>query len=755
MIAMANQLLGKIFISLCLALVSLSASARDFSGEMPEGQAKAALLYNFIKHTEWPDNKQRDAIRVAFLSEADEFYKAFSTAAKQSKINNKPITVELISQYQDASSKDVLVIAKQYNDRLADIASYLSGTHTLLVTDKAQQRASVMINYLAPESSRLSFEVNSTNLRFEGLDVSKDLLLYGGSEVEIISLYKEMEQSLLQSKAQLLNQEKELRLQKHRLDSQQQKIAAQNGYIVEQQADIARLSEEQLSAQNLLNDSALQLNQSHERLRDAQQRYNESRELSKQLEVEIEKNKSILSNQAGLLASQETQLQNQAEQLGEQENTITSQRGVIVIALSALLLASLYIVVRQKSELKEERRLAVAKEKVVKMQEESIDLYKSSLEAKNNFLTAINHELRTPMHLILGALHNISNDDMQSLQSSLNIVEQGAEHMMVLISDILFYSELQADQVEINTTSTKIKKQLIETVELYREQAEAKSLGFYLHFSHKVPEYVSIDSPHFNMVVEKLLDNAVKYTASGEVVINVDWQVQKGGELLLQVTDSGIGFSDEELAHVFEPFEQSDAGLARQFEGLGIGLSISKKLINLMGGDILIESEKGRGSTVFLSLPVSAADHAGKPPQQHLQLAVDNTKRAAMILIVEDNSVSQLVTEKLVAGLGYECLIANDGNHALELVEKRKPDLILMDLQMPNLDGIACTKILKKSEGLDKIPVVALTANVQAAIRKECFDAGMTEVLNKPIEVQKLDAVLADLLRVSSFEQEV
>ena len=773
------------FIISLLLCASLSSWAEAPALELAEEKAKAVLLYNFIKQTEWQGKENKKTIDVVFLNGDMPFYKAFENIAAATTVKNKTIRLKRLNNYKNAASADVLVIPPQYNNKLNELAAYLSHTQTLLITDNSKDRSAVMINFVYPSVEQISFEVNRSNLVFENINISKDILLYGGNEVEIATLYKDMEKNLIYSKEKLSIQEKKLSSQANKLnqqasilESQVLEIEQKNNYIAQQQQDIDALNEERSSITQLLDDSVEQLSMSRERLNAAEKRLQESRVFSQQLTDKISINAAILAKQTQQISSQDKRINAQLQKLGKQEDTISSQRGIIVAILSALLFVTLYIILKQKLALGKERAISNKKTEIVKSQEASIETYKSSLQVKNDFLTAINHELRTPLHLIMGALQGISSDDKNSLQHSLGIVEDGAEQMMLLISDILFYSELQSEQLEINTNSVDIKYQLFEACEMYRSEAEDKGLGFFVHFSRAVPQYLKIDVERLCIIIDKLVDNAIKYTQEGEVVINVDWKVSQGPQLHIDINDTGVGFSESELARAFQPFDQSDNGLTRQNQGLGIGLSISEKLIKAMKGDITIDSNQHQGSRVHLQLPAAKALHdkfsqdkgmaeikpfpSDKNDKQFksaklqavspMRLAVDNTKAELFILVVEDNPVSQVVVEKIIKNLGYQCLLASNGEQALRLIADKKPDLVLMDIQMPNMSGIECTQQYRQSKHCHQPPIVALTANPVESIRKQCFEVGMAAVLSKPIDIQLLEGEIKRLIADRKIE---
>jgi len=721
---------------------SISALAQN---ALSEEQAKASLLYNFIKHVSWPEETHIPSLKVAFWGVDGLFHAAFDNIASEARIRNKSLQSSNIDSYHSASSYHVLVVGQQFEHLLPRVAAELAKSNTLIVSDGAKERSAIMINFTYPSEQQLSFEVNSANVAVEGLRLSNDILLFGGTEVDVVALYRDLEKDLLASKQAfreqqrlLLEQENALLVQSQKLGQQDELIRQQGEHIVKQQSNIQTLTDKQLDIESSLSRSSKALMLSLQENEAVKADLDNSRGESQRLASEIIKNQLILDEQQSKMADLSLQIDSQVEQLDSQQDTIANQRGIIVIVLSILLIIALYMIARQKHALRQERALLEAKAELVKAQEKSIDAYKVSLESKDNFLSAINHELRTPMHLIMGALHNISEKDKTGLQQGLDIVEQGAEQMLELISDILLYSELQAGDVSVNPCDVDIKYQMVDVCDKYEQMALDRDLGFYLHFARTVPQYLSFDIDRFCVVIEKILDNALRFTQEGDIVVNIDWHVAKGSQLIVQINDTGIGMSQAQLEKVFQPFDQYQGGLSREYEGLGIGLSLCQKIMQALGGEITISSDPACGTSVYLSLPAANVMDIEKPAQAFLQLAVDNTKTVQTVLVVEDNIVSQLLTERIVQDLGYEAMVAGSGQQALELMRECHPHLVLMDLQMPAMDGISCYQQMLEEPSLANIPVIALTANAQQSIKTQCLSLGMCAVLTKPVHIEKL-----------------
>lgn len=384
-------------------------------------------------------------------------------------------------------------------------------------------------------------------------------------------------------------------------------------------------------------------------------------------------------------------------------------------------------------------RINVLKNEKHRAQQEAIRAFESSLKLKNNFITLISHELRTPMNAIIGGLEVTKNQTQGDSKTSLDIIQEGASDMLKLVNDILTHAEIQSDRLAIQSDHIAIQPLLKSLHETHQHLAEAKGLQLDWQVATTLPEWILIDKEKLVIILSKLLDNAIKYTKIGHVIVNIKCdQSATPWQLITVVKDTGIGVAKEKQRTIFESFTQSEGGFRRRYSGLGIGLSICKKLTQALGGEIGLESIVGQGSTFTVTFPI---EPGAKP------VIKEKTNLASAdlpILVVEDNLVNQKLMEKLLEKIGYTSLIANNGKEALEILEKEAVSLILMDLQMPVMDGFTCTaKIREREDLLKTIPIIAVTANLMDTDKKRCIEYGMNDFLKKPIKLDKLNNSLS------------
>ncbi|NRB38595.1 MAG: response regulator [Pseudomonadales bacterium] len=428
-------------------------------------------------------------------------------------------------------------------------------------------------------------------------------------------------------------------------------------------------------------------------------------------------------------------------------NDLSRNSGQVALLVMFLVLAyglAVEMLDERKAKVRALRQRAEAEHALVNAQQEIIKAFESNLKLKNDFLIAINHELRTPMNAILGGLQIMQSKPLEHLKSPLDIVQSGAADMMHLVNDILTQSEIQSGNISVKTDHFALKPLLASLHECYQIRCDEKGLKLEWQISESVPQWLYSDEGKLTAILAKLLDNAVKFTDRGLVRFTLDCD-QECSPWALQATvqDSGIGIAEAEQAHIFEAFTQTESGFQRRFGGLGIGLSICRKFIKALGGELTLQSRLGEGSCFSVTLPVAA----GKT------VAVGIKKLAPAelyILVVEDNRVNQKVMTKMLEKLGYRCLIAKHGVEALEIIDREIFSLILMDLQMPVMDGFHCTeKIRQRDDEKKNIPIIAVTANLLAADKEHCIQSGMNDFLKKPVKLEFLQDSLARYIEVA------
>ena len=362
-------------------------------------------------------------------------------------------------------------------------------------------------------------------------------------------------------------------------------------------------------------------------------------------------------------------------------------------------------------------------------------------QAKTDFLAAMSHELRTPMNAVLGSAALLGRTELTSEQRGLvTMLSDGGSVLMHVLNDVLDLSKIEAGKLLIDPTHVDIHDFARRCAALWRANAQDKGLGFNLTISPRTPQFVTVDATRTGQIAFNLISNAVKFTETGSVSLGLDAEETAPGRwtLALTVTDSGIGMSRETLDSLFGAFQQADRSTTRRFGGTGLGLSISQKLAQMMGGEITAVSREGLGSSFTLRLPctVAAGDATLDADAGEDALA---PRASARILVAEDNLANQRIIDLFLQPIGARVTLVENGQQALDALAAAPFDLVLMDMQMPVLDGLEATRRLRAGGGPNAgIPVLALTANVMQGHREACAEAGMNGHISKPIDARVL-----------------
>jgi PAS domain S-box-containing protein len=365
--------------------------------------------------------------------------------------------------------------------------------------------------------------------------------------------------------------------------------------------------------------------------------------------------------------------------------------------------------------------------------------------AKSAFLANMSHELRTPLNGILGYAQVLERDPAMGERqlAGINVIKKSGEHLLTLINDILDMAKIEAGKMELYPADIPLARFVQTISEIVGVKAEQKGLLLVCDLAPDLPTWVLADEKRLRQVLLNLLSNAIKFTDHGRVTLQV--RFVPPDRLGFEVRDTGIGISADQLGIIFEPFEQA-GDVRRHLAGTGLGLSISRQYVRLMGGEIRVDSQVGQGSTFRF-------DIQAPPLQATATVAATGTVTGyagprKKVLVVDDVAENRAVTTDLLASLGFDVAEAANGEEGLEMAQRLRPDLILLDVAMPKMDGLEAVRILRQWEGFRDLPVIALSASVSDSDSEQCLAAGMNAFLPKPLEVDMLLEQMASLLRL-------
>jgi signal transduction histidine kinase len=366
-------------------------------------------------------------------------------------------------------------------------------------------------------------------------------------------------------------------------------------------------------------------------------------------------------------------------------------------------------------------------------------------KAKSEFLAIVSHELRTPINGAMGAMQLIAYNKDQDIGQFLSIADRSLNNLLELVEDMLTLSSLERSEQVLTLAPTSIPKLLQHTLLELEEKSKQNNNELTIYMDSLVSENaVELDGVKFRQLVRHLLGNAVKFTQGGCIYCSIYLEnTQAGLNLRLDISDSGIGFPEEHKEAMFEAFKQQDTSFTRQFDGLGIGLSICSDIINLMNGHLSIIDNKPTGTSVNCSVP---AELIANKEEKWIGDGVLNDKfEHKKILIVEDNKVNRMVAEKILRNMKLDPTCVESGEECIKAIKLENFDLIFMDCHMPDMDGFETTQTLRKYEEEQQrlpVPIIALTANTSAEIRQECLTSGMSDYVAKPIKIDTLHDVI-------------
>jgi signal transduction histidine kinase/CheY-like chemotaxis protein len=417
-----------------------------------------------------------------------------------------------------------------------------------------------------------------------------------------------------------------------------------------------------------------------------------------------------------------------------------------IVAILAIVILGTTIIKRLLEQLKLINKLALEKERADK-----------SALIKEQFLANMSHEIRTPINAVVGFSNLLQKTPLQNEQKQfVDLIQKSGENLLSVVNDILDISKLEAGMMSITKNPFSIRDTCLSLEMMFYHKATEKNISFFCQIDESIPDTLVGDAERLNQVLINLINNAIKFTSEGEVNVKIEMKKKATDkvELVFSVKDTGIGIPANKQLTIFERFEQVDSDTSRQYGGTGLGLAIVKKIINLQGGDIVVKSEEGKGSDFIFNIIYNYIENPENLKvftdiQNQDEIKFNNIKA----LVAEDNVTNQTLLKFTLKQWNLDYDLAENGKHALALIKQNKYDIVLMDIQMPEMDGYEAARQIRK-EVDSKIPIIAMTAHVLPSEREKCINSGMNDYISKPLKESEFLKLLKKYLPFSTAKTE-
>ncbi len=714
-----------------------------------------SYLYNFAKNIEWPNQATMSSFDIGVYGANDPVLMSeLNVLHNNIKLRNLPIRVRQVQNVTELAKYNLVYVANAGLKSISDVADVLEGKPVLLVTEEFNNKQLVMINLLATQNGRLIFEVNKSNIINHGLTPLPELILNGGTEIDVAKLYREGQASLVALQKQLSGREKTLSELTAAIQSQQELNSRLQGQMAELNKNIHTSDALIAEQKNLLQNQQAEIEASQqEREQLLQEVQLRTRELGEQqtnlntILVEIERREKRLTDLDATIKSQEDTIQKQKNAIVDLDALVDSQQVALrylwaMVLLGALLIITVLIAYTIKRRANE--RLA-AHSQDLRLARDRIAIAKRKAEdaskAKSEFLSLMSHELRTPLQAIIGytevVIEELKLADDQHHVNDLTRVITNSERLLKLINRVLDLAKIESGRMDLDLTQVKLSSLVDEALGTVAPLLEKNAIDLQIDVDDG-DSLPLADPEKLLHILINLLGNAIKFSPKGRVTINA---YHRPHQIFISVADTGIGISRDQKAAIFDPFKQADSGATRKFQGSGLGLSITRQLCELMGGSIRVESTLGEGSTfiVELPLPMIAGEAVTSTPEA-VEVALAQIPAATStgndhVVMIDDDSAFIDIMARTLRAEGYQVHTAGDAESGWRMIQSIKPQVITLDLFLPDQNGWTLFERIKADPAVCDIPIIIVSMIEE---RKRFNRQPAEEYLTKPVRRETL-----------------